>query len=57
MNISSYQHPERPCIKVTRVNGRGYEGRGRAAKGRRMAAGWPSFSLAHISDDSEAKQA
>lgn len=22
----NYQHPERPCIKVTRVNGRGYVG-------------------------------
>lgn len=42
-----YQHPERPCIKVTRDNGRGYVEPGRAGKGRRMAAGWPS----HISSE------
>lgn len=29
----NYQHPLRPCIKVTCVNGRGYGERGRTAKG------------------------
>lgn len=38
----NYQHPERPCIKVTRVNGRGYWEPGRAGKGRRERPAGPS---------------
>lgn len=34
-----YQHPERPCIKVTRDNGRGYEG-ARSRRERSPYGGW-----------------
>ncbi len=43
----NYQHPERPCIKVTRINGRGYGGT-RVRRERSPYGGWlASVSVSH----------